>query len=261
MPKQSIRLIHWNAAEAREKAERIRAAGYRVSYGPFAGPESMKALRAEPPDAVVIDLSRLPSQGRDIGLWLRSAKATRSVPLVFVGGEAEKVERTRKLLPDAEYATWRGIRGALKRALQRWAADPVVPDSLLAGYSGTPLPKKLGIKDASVVVLAGAPKGFEKTLGKLPPGVTFKRQARGRCDLVIWFPKSAKDLKARVRQMRKLIGDGGLWIAWPKQASGVKTDLNGNLVRKTGLDNGLVDYKVCAIDETYSGLKFARRRI
>jgi hypothetical protein len=94
----------------------------------------------------------------------------------------------------------------------------------------------------------------------IPPGVTLRRQARGKCDLIIWFTKTCKDLENRIGRFAALTGSGGLWIAWPKKAAGVKTDLTQAIVRRTGLAAGLVDYKICAIDETWSGLKFARRK-
>ncbi|UCF21583.1 MAG: DUF3052 family protein [Gemmatimonadota bacterium] len=130
----------------------------------------------------------------------------------------------------------------------------------MAGYAGTPLPKKLGIKAGYVVALVGAPKNFEKTLGSLPKGVRLRWQARGRPDLVVWFVESRRDLESRVERLGELAGDGGLWIAWQKRASGATSDLTQAVVRKAGLAVGLVDYKVCAIDERWSGLRFARRR-
>ncbi len=135
-----------------------------------------------------------------------------------------------------------------------------MPASNLAGYSGTPLPKKLGVKPYSTVALVGAPKDFAETLGELPAGVKFKKQPSADCDLIIWFIRLRAELEDRITRMAELTGNNGLWIAWPKQASGVATDLNGNIVRETGLATGLVDFKVCAIDATWSGLKFTRRR-
>jgi hypothetical protein len=129
-----------------------------------------------------------------------------------------------------------------------------------AGYSGTPLPKKLGIKSGMVVGLVGAPETFDETLGELPADVVLRWSARGRPDLVIWFPSTRRELERRVDRLGEIASGGGLWIAWPKQASGVKTDLSEQAVRATGLGAGLVDYKICAIDATYSGLKFARRK-
>ena len=130
----------------------------------------------------------------------------------------------------------------------------------MAGYSGTPLPKKLGIKADHVVALVNAPDGFMRTLGELPPNVQTRNGARGKRDLTIWFVQSLKELEQRVDRYADAVGSGGLWIAWPKQSSGKKTDVTQAMVRKIGLAAGLVDYKICAIDETWSGLKFATRK-
>ncbi len=254
-----VRLIHWNSAETEERAAGLRAAGYDVTCEPVPA-ATLRELRENPPAAVVIDLARLPSQGRDMAVAIRHYKTTRRVPLVFVDGDPAKLARIKELFPDAVYTTWNRIRSSLKRAIAHPPADPVVHRSLMAGYSGTPLARKLGIKADSVVTLVGAPQGFEKTLGSLPKGVTLRRQARGRCDLIIWFAKSRKELERRVERMSALAGKGGLWIAWPKKASGLTSDLSQGDVRKVGLAAGLVDYKICAIDATWAGLKFSRRR-
>ena len=230
--------------------------GERAAY---AG-RALRALRADPPDAVVIDLSRLPAQGRDLGVALRRSKSTRRVPLVFVGGSRAKVAGVKQHLPDAAYGDWRGIRPTLRRAIAHPPTDPVKPASALAAYSGTPLPKKLGIKPDSVVALVGAPEGFEDLLGELPEGVTLRPRAQGRCDLIVWFAASRRELERRVARLGSVAGAGGLWIAWPKKASGVVTDLSERVVREAGLAAGLVDYKIAAIDETWSGLRFARRK-
>jgi hypothetical protein len=237
-----IRLIHWNAAQAEERATKLEAKGYDVDFTPL-DPGNMKTLRADPPDLVVIDLSRIPSQGRDFGIWLRKTKAARNVPIVFVDGDPKTATNVKKYLPDATYTSWSRISSALKRAIADRPKDPVVPKSMMAAYSGTPLPKKLGIKPDSVVALVGAPPGFATTLGEIPEGVRFRNNARGTCDLALWFIESRRDLDI-----------------WPKKASGVVTDVSEQIVRETGLGAGLVDYKICAVDETWSGLKFARRK-
>jgi len=230
-----------------------------VTAGPV-GPVELRALRDDPPAAVVVDLSRLPSQGRDVAIALRQYRSTRHVPLVMVDGDPEKVAGIRKVLPDAAYATWRGVRSALRRAMARPPAAPVVPGSLLAGYSGAPLVKKLGIKPASIVGLVHAPRGFEQTLGRLPEGARLRRQPRDRCELTLWFVESKKELARRIGEMVPAAERAGLWIVWPKQSSRLATDLTLNEVRRVGLAAGLVDFKVCAIDATWSGLRFTRPR-
>lgn len=229
-----VRLIHWNAAETKERAARLRAAGYAVVYEPLT-PAALRKLREDPPAAVVIDLIRIPTQGRDLGLAIRHYKSTRRVPLVFVEGDPEKVARIKELLPDAVYTTWSRIRGALKGAIAHPPANPIVPRSLLAGYAGTPLVTKLGIKAHSMVVLVDAPPGCEKTLGQLPEGATVRRQASDRRDLTIWFARSRKDLQRRIDRMVPHADRGGLWIAWPKKASLMAGDLSERVVREVGL--------------------------
>lgn len=253
-----IRLIHWNAAEAEERAARIRAAGYDVAFDALKG--SIRELAQNPPAAIVIDLSRLPGQGRDVALALRHRKATRHLPLVFVDGEPEKVAGIKTHLPDAVFTTWSRIGASLKRVIARPPVVTTIPHSVLAGYSGTPLPKKLGIKANSVVALVDAPQGFEKALGELPEGVTLNRQASGRPNLVIWFTKSRKDFERRIERMVPLAEHGSLWIAWPKKTSQIPADLTQQLVRETAMAAGLVDFKICAIDATWSGLRFSRRK-
>lgn len=254
-----IRLIHWNAAEAVERAARLANDEIRVDHAPL-DPAGLRALRADSPDAVVIDLSRLPSHGRDLGAALRQSKTTRFVPLVFVDGDPAKVARVRELLPDAVYADWTSVHEALAHGMANPPSDPVVPASNLSAYSGTPLPRKLGIKPGDAVALVGAPDDFERTLGEVPPDVTLRRRAQGRCDLIVWFVGSRRDLERRTARYGAKAGAGGLWICWPKKASGVVSDLSELVVRETGLAHGLVDYKIASIDRTWSGLRFTRRK-
>jgi hypothetical protein len=136
----------------------------------------------------------------------------------------------------------------------------------MAGYSGTPLPKKLGIRPGARLGLVRAPDGFDATLGELPEGVVAKSVGRGagRFDVIVCFARSRKELASDFPPLQaRLDPAGGLWIAWPKKsaqkASGLATDLTEAEVRARGLRTGLVDNKVCAIDETWSGLRFVVR--
>lgn len=255
-----VRLIHWNAAEAKPRIAELRAAGYAVAFELPLCPATLRELKESPPAAVVIDLSRLPSHGRDVALALREQKSTRHIPLVFVGGESEKIARTRQSLPDAVFTEWSRIRGDLKRAIANPPTAPVVPSSRLAGYSGTPLPKKLGIKPDSSVALVGAPQGFRKTLGELPEGARLRDAFRGRENLAIWFVRSRAELTRRMKPLASRLDQGKLWIAWPKKASKLAADVGESDVREAGLAAGLVDFKICAIDADWSGLLFTRRK-
>jgi hypothetical protein len=128
----------------------------------------------------------------------------------------------------------------------------------MAGYSGTPLPKKLGIGEGATVALLGAPPGV---IGELPAGVTVKTQARGRADVVVAFFTERRDVERRIEALGRMVfPSGGLWVAWPKRSSGRPTTVDENVVREVALPLGLVDNKVCAIDETWSGLRVVWRR-
>lgn len=129
----------------------------------------------------------------------------------------------------------------------------------MAGYSGTPLVKKLGIKPASRLALIGAPTGFATELIDLPGDVRVVSRLGGTAELVVWFVRARRELEGRLPAVADAMTEG-LWIGWPKKASGVATDLTEDVVRRAGLANGLVDYKVCAITDVWSGLKFARRK-
>jgi hypothetical protein len=130
----------------------------------------------------------------------------------------------------------------------------------MAGYSGTPLAQKIGIKPGHRLVLRNHPPAFVKDLGKLPEGVAASDRVNGRADVVVYFVEKRTKLEKDFPALAAVLeANGMLWIAWPKRASGRPTDLNENLVRETGLGFGLVDVKVCAIDETWSGLKFVIR--
>jgi CheY-like chemotaxis protein len=255
-----ILLVHWNLAEAAGRAERLRREGFETCcFTDQRDGAGFRALRENPPDAVVIDLARLPSQGQAIGIALREQKATRMVPLVFIEGDPEKTARVRGLLPDAAFTTWPRIGAALRRALRHPLQDPAVPGTF-ASYSGTPLPKKLRIREGSVVALVHAPDGFEAKLTPLPERARVERRM-GHADVILAFVKSAAALGRQLPALAREIQAGRtLWLIWPKKTSALAGDLGEPTVREMGLANGLVDYKVCAVDETWSGLAFAARR-
>jgi hypothetical protein len=130
----------------------------------------------------------------------------------------------------------------------------------MAGYSGTPLAKKLGIKSGHRVGVFGAPTGFEKTLEPMPEDVTLVTQARGSFDVIVLFVHRHSELRRRFAKLApRIVANGGIWVGWPKKTSPIPTDLAFDRVQHTGLDTGLVDNKVCAIDDDYSGLRFVVR--
>lgn len=134
----------------------------------------------------------------------------------------------------------------------------------MAGYSATPLPKKLGIKDGLRVMFINAPKGFQDYLGPLPPAVevikSLKKSNAKSLDIILLFVTSERALARDFAKLaEQLVTNGMIWVAWPKKSSGVATDLSFDRVQRIGLDTGLVDVKICAVDDTWSGLKFVFR--
>lgn len=243
-------LLHFNPPNLDKRVAHLSA--HEVEALTPKGPADLKPLRESPPDAFVIDLDRRPSEGRSIGVQLRRYASTRTVPLVFAGGEDDQVARVRNLLPDATYVPWRSVAAAVKKA--KPLDKPVVPGTMDA-YSQTELEPKLGVRDGTTVLLLGAPDGFAKALRRA------EVVEEGPAQLVMLFSPSVAHLEDEFEAAKSSIAPGGtLWICWPKKASGVESDLDQAFVRRHAMDRGLVDFKVAAIDATWSGLRFSRKK-
>jgi len=249
-----VLVVHRQAAAAAERAHRLRAGGFEAEAYPSLGSRGFRAIRANPPDAILIDLTELPSYGRYMGALLRQQKGTRMIPLVFLEGDPEKAAGIRRMLPDAEFAPWPRIAAALRRAIRRAPVDPVLPRS-----SQTPLCQKLRIREGSAVALLGAPPGIKKALGPMPAGVRFQKEIGG-ADVTLFFVKSAaalgRDLPLLGHEMRSR---RTLWVCWPKRSSATPCDLTPDGIRAMASPYGLVDNKICSIDETWSGTALSRR--
>jgi CheY-like chemotaxis protein len=254
-----VRLIHFNEDDGLERRKQLEAFGFEAVYVFVEGQgltPVLRELRASPPDAVVIDLSRLPSPGREVARALRGSKATRHVPIVFVDGEPEKVKATKALLPDAAYTTWSRAKAAIGKAIAKPVKNPINPGDVM---SGRPVVAKLGVKPGFKIALLASPKGFADSLKPLPAKVAFTARPETDADMFIGFCRNDRELQAHLLSLGKA-NRQTLWLAWPKKASGVKSDVDGNVVRTTGLSAGWVDFKVCSIDDTWSGLAFKRRK-
>lgn len=242
-----IRLIHWKEEECAERAAVLEKLGYGVDSAKLQS-ASMKEFRENPPDVVVIDLGRLPAHGLEVGTFLRGSKSTRLIPLVFVGGIPEKVARVKSALPDARFTTYEKIGPVLEDVL---AGGPLREAFVPKPHAPAPLGKKLGVKEAGVRLVNG-PEGFEKLL----PGVVFG----GPAGLTLWFVESLGEYRSALAGIRERAESGGVWVIWPKTRPGCKPDINGNLVRELALEVGLVDFKICAVDAVWSGMRFAVRK-
>lgn len=132
---------------------------------------------------------------------------------------------------------------------------------MTAGYSGTPLIKKLGIKPGMQVCFINTPENYEDLLGPLPDDLTIHTTVQPQSDFIHFFTKEKLTLETEFPALKAALAmDGMLWISWPKKASKIETGLNDNIVRTIGLEQGLVDVKVAAVDSIWSGLKFVYRK-
>jgi CheY-like chemotaxis protein len=234
-------------------------AGFDVRSDPVEGSGFLRELESMKPDALLIDLTRTPSQGRDLGISVRMRKGTRGIPIVFVGGKAEKVTRIRDLLPDASFTEWEQAVGTIQEAVRAGIRDPVVPESVFAAYAGKPLAEKLGIKPNFVVAQVGSPPDFISTLGALPDGSIIVDGLDEGADLTIWFVRAEEYLREDLPGIVETSMRAPVWIAWPKKGSKLAVDLTQQIVRERGMAEGMVDYKICSIDQDWSALLFKWR--
>jgi CheY-like chemotaxis protein len=262
-----VRLIHWKAGEAEPCMEKLRKAGFTVEYDEKPDYSHMREWRKSPPDAFVIDLTRLPSHGREVATALRNYRDTRSVPLLFLDGEKEKVERARQTLPDAEFTTSSALIADVKRAIRNGSrpdAPPVRPPAMMDRYGSRSVAEKLGIKPNQKIALLDPPAHLEALIEGLPEGVEWVEADDGRPEMGLYFVlepggvRSAFGLAKRQKNLKKL------WVARKKPIAKARANAPGmvsdQLVRETGIELGFVDYKVCAISDVWSGLLFARKK-
>ncbi len=257
--KTTIRLVHWKPEEAEEGIQRLVDSGMHVHSDPVEGPSFLKELERDAPDALLIDLSRAPSQGRDLAVAVRMRKGTRHIPIVFVAGKTEKVDPIRELLPDANFTDWQHAATAIAEAIKRGVEDPIVPGSAFAAYAGKPLAEKLGIKSGFIVSLVNAPADFRAVLGKLPKGTSLIDGMEPESDLVVWFARNAVDLQRNLASIVRASQQAPVWIAWPKRGGALESDLAQQAVRQQAMAEGMVDYKICSMDKDWSALLFKWR--
>ena len=258
--KVRVRLFHWHEAEAADRARVLAAAGFDADYYYKIEPGFVRRLAERNPQALIIDLSRLPSHGREVGAHVRRAKATRFMPIVFVGGNSETVAKIRALIPDAAFTEWAAIKPAVRQALRGAPAAPVVPGPYMQRWAATPLPVKLGLKPGEDAALLGAPDGFAEFV-RAPETVRIASRVTAKTTLILLFAQSCDELDVRLNAISSRLPYVRLWICWPKAAARkIKTDLSQKVVLETARAHGLATYKILSIDRDWSGMLFCVRR-
>ena len=247
-----VQLVHWKPLEAKERIQSLKQAGYEVRYVEPDPKGMMRHLRAGQFDAILIDLSRMPSHGREVGRACRRSPKLREIPLVFVDGDAEKVAAIRQMLPDATYTSWKKIGAALRKAIASPPVLPVRPSDGMSQFHGKPLAAKLGVKAGMTVALLRAPEEFR--LEGEPDGVSWQGRVTAQAALVIWFVRTYRELDEGLALLAPRLRVP-LWIAWPKQKSKQAPDLSFPVIRKLTRNLGLRESKICAIDDRWSGVR------
>jgi hypothetical protein len=248
-----VRVFHWKAEEAPPLISEIKSAGHSVEYNATFG--EYWRNRKSPPDAFVIDLTRMPSHGREVAIALRSHKATRQLPILFVDGNAEKVEAIRRILPDAIYTSRAKIAAALRRA--KPFADPVAPPGMMERYAGRSVAQKLGIGPDTRVGLVDPPADYDRVVGPLPDGASLEEGISDGCKITLWFVHDYASFEAALPEMRRTAARSRLWILWRK---GKRDGVNEPLIRRGCIEVGLVDYKICSANEIWSAMAFAVKK-
>jgi CheY-like chemotaxis protein len=260
LSKPHICLVCWNADLAAERAKLLGNRGFQVTVVSASVSGWITYFRNLALDAVMIDLDKLPSHGREVGTLLRGSKSTRHLPLIFLGGPADKVERIRAELPDASFASWDNPAGFLSKAISTQVAKPIRPTQMMERSHNHDLARKLGIKAGVPVILWGDTHFLADLLSDAAKCIPFRGRLQPR-SLCLCVTRRATDVDAVFGTMTSAYSDGALlWIIHPKKTSRYATDFNQNDVRSMGLSHGWVDFKVCAVDHDWSGLEFARRR-
>ncbi len=256
-----VRLVSWKPEVAAERAAALVAAGFVVNSEPMTVTKFVAHFKKVNPSVLVIDLDLKPSHGHMIAKALRLHPSICRIPIVFAGGLPEKVAKVRAELPDATYTEWPKAAAAIRRAIRTAPAVPVKPEPYMKKFEGTPLIQKLGFKPDMKVALLGAPDGFEETLGDLPEGLVFQTRLTAASQLVLWFVRSARELEGEAPFLAARLPAGvSIWMVYPKAAGSIRADFTQNDVRAVGLANGLVDYKICAVDADWTGLKFTHKK-
>ncbi len=254
-----VRLLHWNANEAQELIELLNTAGYEVEHDSEFRPGMMRSWREAPPDAFVIDLSRLPSHGREIATALRGSPATRHIPIVFCNGANEKISRIQAELPDAGYCRAPTLRSTLRRALAQPPQNPVRPVQMMDRYASRPAAQKLGIKESSTVAMIAPPRDYLRVLGELPANVQVFEYAGLPASVTLCFVRDPDALQHTLSQVIELAITTKLWILWPKKTSRAAGSLSETLVRQHANQLALVDYKICSVNEVWSAMLFSAK--
>jgi hypothetical protein len=250
-----VRIVHWKAEEAQPLIDACRKCGADVEYDAVDFPALAKRIREKPPDIIVFDLMFRPSHSRESAAYLRRTKYARRIPFLFVDGEPGKVETLRALLPDAICVSRRQLGKAIRQASKEFT--PILPPTMEERYATRTVAQKLGIKEGIEAGVIDPPRNYSAVIGELPAKAELIEDPESIQSITLWFVTDVRACRAGILRMHSIASRTKLWILWRK---GMNDGLTDKLVREIANEAGLVDYKICALHEQWSGMAFAQRK-
>jgi hypothetical protein len=241
-------VIHREPDEAAALAGRLRDRGIEARPYLSLGTRGFRSLREDIPDAILIDLTRLPSYGKAVAVLLRENKALGGIPLVFLTGDPKKTAAVKRVLPDATYSEWSEVATAVDKAIARpkTVKPPRRPSRTVE--------QKLGIAAGTRVALVHPPDDR-----KLPADALAAKP--DQADVVMMWARTEASLERELPRLASIMTKGRrVWLLWPKRTSGIETNLTMYRVREMAQAHGLTDYKVCSVDEVWSAMAVGPRR-
>ena len=244
----------------RELKSRIK--GFAVeSYVPVSGEGLRGLLDMNPPDALLICLDRLPSNGHAVGYHYRSRKATRSIPIVFVGGLPEKVDKVRAGLPGVYFCEWEKVSETLTTVI---ANPPLAVPPLTKSYAehtDRPLHEKLGIREGMRIALLGAPAPLDKLVPNMPFEIEVTGQPERDTDIAMWFVRRADDVDDGLTWITGRMAKPRIWIFYPrKKSAATPGGLTWTSLMETAARYSLAQYKIMRLNDDWSGVVFGKSR-
>ncbi len=250
-----VRVIHWKAAEVGPLLAALRDAGVEAEYDDCEStPELSRRIRQNPPDVIVIDISRSPSLGRSVAEWFHRTKALRDIPILFANGAQDKVAKLREVVPDAVCVDNKTLKATLGKVLKSrsFVASPIV----LPHVEKTTA-QKLGIDKGGSVGVVDAPRGYLKALGELPDDAEVIEEPEAPPVTTLWFIHDPESFLDSLPKMWTIAARTRLWILWRKGSTNGLTQVS---IREAAREAGLVDYKICSVSKEWSGMLFARKK-
>ncbi len=234
---------------------------YQVTTLFFKGPESLNFITGERPSAIIFNLAKRPSTCRDLAIYIRKRKNLRMIPFLFIDGEEEKTEKIRDLFPEDYFCGKDDLNSIIIKILAEPGRLFPQPESLFSGYSGKSALEKLDIRKNENICLIDVDESFYSLFEENVENYNIGSRITRETKLTLIYLKEENNVAPFLRYyLENSRDDSSLWLCWPKKKGKIKTNLTQKFIRDTALGFGLVDYKICSINNNWSGMKFTRKK-